>query len=69
MHTPPTTVYKYAVIYYVVHEILRLLKKYEMFLLDYVRWIEDQSILSNDPDNHLAYYHFCKDVIDDFRIL
>ncbi|KAL7523862.1 hypothetical protein ACHAWF_000702, partial [Thalassiosira exigua] len=43
-------------------------EKYEKFLLDYIRWIDDGFILWNDHDDPLAYYRFCKDV-DDFGIL
>ncbi|KAL7523079.1 hypothetical protein ACHAWF_000356, partial [Thalassiosira exigua] len=66
MDTPPACMY--TAIHYAVHEILRLLKQYEKFLLDYIRWIDDGFILWNYRDDPLAYYHFCKDV-DDFGIL
>ncbi|KAL7552700.1 LOW QUALITY PROTEIN: hypothetical protein ACHAWF_015937 [Thalassiosira exigua] len=66
MGTPSACMY--ATIYYAIHEILRLLKRYDKYLLDYVRWIDDGFILWNDRGNPLVYYRFCKDV-DDFGIL
>ena len=66
MGTP--TANMYATIYYAVHEILRLMKKYERHLLFYCRYIDNRCILWNDWDDPLAWYCFFK-AVNDFGIL